>query len=169
MFAAIADCPDLTIAMSVSPCCGLKLNGCDALPNRAANASAQHAAYATAAATLTEDSDVTNPKRYDPNVEGDMEESPDGAYVRWEDYDALQAQLTIVEHERQWAQDRAMRAAHEPRAPLRAPETAAEVILGGNWIVGYCASCTPVDGMHQPDCPILADMRAALNRGEKHV
>jgi hypothetical protein len=61
------------------------------------------------------------------------------------------------------------RSAHEPRAPLRAPETAAEVILGGNWIVGYCASCTPVDGMHQPDCPILADMRAALNRGEKHV
>jgi hypothetical protein len=52
----------------------------------------------------------------------------------------------------------------EPRAPLRAPETAAEVILGGNWIVGYCASCTPVDGMHQPDCPLLAGMRAALTR-----
>lgn len=55
-------------------------------------------------------------KRYFPRgPEGiEMVEDPIGAYVRFEDYDTLQAQLTIVEKEREWAQARAMRAAHEP-------------------------------------------------------
>jgi hypothetical protein len=71
-------------------------------------------------------------KRYYPRgPEGiEMVEDPIGAYVRYEDYDSLQAQFTIVEKEREWAQDRAMRAAHETRL-MRAITGAMDALSNG--------------------------------------